>query len=477
VTTDGETVADAAIAPAAGDLEQLRRTFDGEIITPAGRGYDGARRLWNAIHDLRPALIVRPTKATEVATAIRFARDRGLEIAVRCGGHSAAGHSSCDGGLVVDLAAMRGVEVDASTSTARANGGSLLGELDVAAQAHGLVCPVGVVGHTGVAGLTLGGGVGRLQRQFGLTLDSVAAVEVVTADGRLVRASETEEPELFWGLRGAGWNFGIVTAIEFRLHPFGPRLNRGIRIYPATQAREVWTIFRDYALTAPDTVSLIFGIDRAGPTVAIPDALAGRPIVYIAYNHSGAGEDVEHDLAGLGAGPTPVSETSGSAPYLEVQTAHDLVLGFGRRSFLKGANADDIRPQALDELVDLVASSPGEGSFSATALGGAIGRVADDAMAYTGRAAAFDLSADSSWDDATLDDANRDWVRRAMAVVEPDFTLGRYANENADIGPDETRLIYGEGKLARLAGLKRAWDSDNVFHRNHNIAPGSEDPA
>ena len=464
-------MADALAPLQPADLDQLRRTFRGEVITPNAQSYDEARRLWNAVHDLRPAVIVRPTNAGAVATAIRFGRDRGLEIAVRSGGHSPSGHSSVDDGLVIDLSAMRGVEVDPAARIARANGGALLGELDVAGQAHGLVCPVGVVGHTGVAGLTLGGGVGRLQRRFGLTLDSVAAVELVTADGRVVRASETEEPELFWGIRGAGWNFGIVTAFELRLHPFGGTLNRGVLMYPGDQAREVWPIFRDYALQAPDTVSLIFGIDRAGPTVEIPEALKGKPIVYVAYNHSGAAEHLERDIAGLRKGPAPVSQTGGPADYLEVQTAHDLVLGFGHRSFLLGANADDIRLDALDELVELVGGAPGEGTFSSTAMRGAIGRVPEDAMAYAGRDAAFDLSADSGWEDPALDDANRDWVRRAMAVVEPDFTLGRYANENADVGPEQTRLLYGDAKLARLAQLKRTWDPDNVYHLNHNVLP------
>lgn len=454
-----------------GHLHQLRRSFRGDIITPADTAYDEARRLWNAVFDRRPAALVRPTGAEDVGTAIRFARDRGLEIAVRSGGHSASGHSGTDGGLVIDLSAMRGVKVDVRTRTARVNGGALLGELDVAAQAHGLVCPIGVIGHTGVAGLTLGGGFGRLQRHFGLTIDNLAAAEVVTADGRLVRASETDEPELFWGIRGAGWNFGIVTAFMLRLHPFGPDLHRGLRLFPVAAAQDAWAVFRDYALGAPEAVSLIFGIGRAGSDA--PDGLAGQPIAYVAWNHSGAADAVERDTAGLLAGPKPTSATIGSQPYLDVQTAHDLLLGWGRRSYIKGLNADDVRPEALDELAELVAAAPGEGTFSVTAMGGSIARVAEEDTAYTGRAARFDLSADTNWDDPALDAANRDWVRQAMAVVEPDATIGRYANENSDAGPTETQLIYGDAKLRRLAELKRAWDPDNVFHLNHNVAPAS----
>ena len=370
---------------------------------------------------------------------------------------------------------MQGVVADPRTRTARANGGALLGELDIAAQAHGLVCPVGVVGHTGVAGLTLGGGVGRLQRHFGLTIDSLVAVELVTADGRLVRASASEEPELFWGLRGAGWNFGIATSFEFRLHEFGPDLHRGVLTYPASQVHELWERFREYAVRAPDAVSCIFGLDRAGADAGYADDMVGRPIVFVAWNHSGAAADVERDTAGLRSGPAPLTATIGSAPYLEVQTAHDLAFGWGSRSFIKSHNGDDVRPAALDALVELAADAPGEASFSITALGGAIGRVPEDATAYAGRAAAFDLSADSAWSDPALDAANVDWCRRAMAIVEPDRTLGAYANGNADTGPDESRRIYGDAKLARLAALKRAWDPGNAFHVNPNVAPAPAD--
>ena len=333
----------------------------------------------------------------------------------------------------------------------------------------------GVVGHTGVAGLTLGGGVGRLQRHFGLTIDNLTAVELVTADGRLVRATDAEEPDLFWGLRGAGWNFGIATAFEFRLHPFGPDLHRGVLTFPATQVQELWSRFREYALDAPDAVSCIFGLDRATADAGYADDMVGRPIVFFAWNHSGAAEDVEHDTAGLRTGPQPLTTTIGSEPYLEVQTAHDLAFDWGSRSFIKSHNADGIRPQALEQLVELLAE-PGEGTFSITALGGAIARVPEDATAYAGRAAAFDLSADASWADAADDQRSVDWCRRAMAIVEPDRTLGAYANGNSDAGPEETRRIYGDAKLERLAALKRAWDPDNVFHVNPNVAPAPPDP-
>jgi FAD/FMN-containing dehydrogenase len=458
--------ATAPLAPR--HIDQLRRAV-GEVITAEDASYDDARRLWNAIHDRRPAIIVKPSTATKVATAVRFARDHDLEIQVKSGGHSAAGLRGADGGIVIDLSAMRGVSVDPAAKSARANGGALLGELDVAAQEHGLVCPIGVVGHTGVAGLTLGGGVGRLQRHFGLTIDNLTAVELVTSDGRLVRASETEEPELFWGLRGAGWNFGIATAFEFRLHPFGPDLHRGVLTYPVTRVHELWERFRDYARTAPDAVSTIFGLDRATADGGYPEEMIGRPIAFLAWNHSGTLEDVEDDTAGLRA-PEPLTTAIGSAPYLDVQTAHDLAFAWGTRSYIKSRNVDDVGSDALDRIAALMAE-PGDGSFSITALGGAISRVSEDATAYAGRTAAFDVSADAGWSDAADDERNISWCRRVISIVEPEHPLGAYSNGNADAGPDESRWIYGDDKIARLAALKRVWDPDNAFHVNPNIAP------
>ncbi len=462
---------DAAAAPTPAQVDHLRTSFGGEVITPDHASYDDARRVWNAVFDRHPAFLVRPSNVADVAAAIRFGRETGLEIAVRSGGHSASGHSTCEGGLVIDLSKMRGVSVDPDARIARANGGALLGELDIAAQGHGLVCPVGVIGHTGVAGLTLGGGVGRLQRHFGLTIDNLRSVELVTADGRLIRASETEEPELFWGVRGAGANFGVVTSFELGLHEFGPLLHRGARIYPAGDVHEVWAIFREFSATAPDAASMILAIGMAQPASDYPDAVAGKPIVIVGYNHSGSVEAAERDMAPLSAGPTPVSVSGGSQPYLEVQVANDEAMGWGSRLFIGGGYANDVGPEVLDALVEHVTRAPGDSSFSITAQGGAIGRVAEDATAFTGRYAPFDVSADSAWTDPSLDDANAEWVRQGMAIFGPDMIPGRYANENSDFGPAETRAIYGDAKMARLEALKRAWDPDNVFHLNHNIVP------
>src|SRR2546422_1217673 len=259
--------------------------------------------------DRRPALVVRPTNVDDVIAAVRFGRERDLEIAIRGGGHSGLGHSTTDGGLVIDLGRMNEVSVDPARRLARTGGGALLGQLDIASQEHGLVCPVGVVGHTGVAGLTLGGGVGRLQRRFGLTIDHLRAVELVTADGRLVRASADEEPELFWGLRGAGANFGVATSLELELHPFGGTLHRGVHVHPASDIHQLWAVFREFAAAAPDTVAAIFTVALAEPAANYPDSAAGGPIVVIAYNHSGAEEDVERDIAPLLKGPKPASVT------------------------------------------------------------------------------------------------------------------------------------------------------------------------
>jgi FAD/FMN-containing dehydrogenase len=460
--------------PTGAQIDELHRSFAGEIITPDSAGYDDARRVWNAVFDRRPALIVRPTTVDDVVAAVRFGRERDLEIAVRAGGHSAVGHSTTDGGLVIDLARMNAVSVDPERRLARTGGGALLGQLDIAAQEHGLVCPVGVVGHTGVAGLTLGGGVGRLQRRFGMTIDNLRSVELVTADGRVVRASADEEPELFWGIRGAGANFGIVTSLELELHPFSGTLHRGVHVHPATDIQELWPLFREFAAAAPETIGAIFTVALAQPGAHNPPAVAGRPMIVISYNHSGDGEDVERDIAPLLAGPKPASVAPVSEPYLSAQRSSDLTLAWGSRTEILGGYVSDLSPAVLDAFVAQVEEVPGDSSISVSVLGGAIGRVADDAMAFTGRTAPFDVSPDTAWSDPALDEANAAWVRQAMKIVEPDLLPGRYINELSDAGPEVTRASYGHAKLERLQALKRAWDPTNVFRLNHNIEPSGD---
>jgi FAD/FMN-containing dehydrogenase len=330
---------------------------------------------------------------------------------------------------------------------------------------------VGVVGHTGVAGLTLGGGVGRLQRRFGLTIDSLRAVELVTAEGRHVRATAEDEPELFWGLRGASAKLGIATSLELELHPFAGTLHRGMHIHPATDIHELWPVFRAWSETAPDTIAAIFTVALAEPSSDYPDTVAGKPIVVISYNHSGAGDDVERDIAPLLAGPRPAKVTATNEAYLTAQRSADLSMAWGSRTAILGGYVADCSPAVLDAFVSHVEEVPGDASISVTVLGGAIARIDDDAAAFTGRAHAFDVSPDSAWSDPAMDDANLAWVQQAMQIVDAERLPGRYINELSEAGPEVTRASYGDAKLERLRALKRAWDPENTFRLNHNVEP------
>ena len=290
-----------------------------------------------------------------------------------------------------------------------------------------------------------------------------------------MRATADEEPELFWGLRGAGANFGIATSLEFELHPFSGTLHRGVHVHPATDIHEVWAdLPRRSRLAAPETIAAIFTVALAEPAADYPDSVAGRPIIVISYNHSGAGEDVERDIAPLLKGPAPASVTATSEPYLTPSARATSRSPGARGPSSSAATSRTVRRRSWTRSSPTSSRCPGDGSISVTALGGAIGRVPDDATAFTGRAVPFDVSPDSAWSDAALDEANAAWVREAMAIVEPDLLPGRYINELSDAGPEVTAPSYGDAKLERLRALKRAWDPTNVFHLNHNVAPSSD---
>ena len=446
-------------------LAALTERFAGEVILPGQPGYDAARVVWNGAIDRHPAIVVRPRDNADVATALRFARERELEIAVRSGGHSIPGLSTCDDGIVIDLSRMRGVEVDPERRVARANGGALLAELDDEAQAFGLVCPVGVVSHTGVAGLTLGGGMGRLQRRFGLTIDNLRAVELVTADGRLVRASDDENADLFWGLRGAGANFGIATAFEFRLHPLERPVTHGTVLHPIERAGELAALFRETLERGPDELWLGFYLRNALEA-------GGRPVASVSALHCGPPREAERDLAALRAFGPPLEDSLEVKPYLVSQHMADETMEWGHRFYMKSA----FLPALPDELVEIGVEHahripPGaEGEFSVWTWGRAIAEVAEDATAFTGRDAGFWLAAEAQWDDPALDEACREWARGVVAGATPFAMPGRYVNDVAE-AKEDGRAIYGDAKYERLVGLKRAWDPDNVFRLNQNVPP------
>jgi FAD/FMN-containing dehydrogenase len=413
--------------------------------------------------DRHPALIVRPSGPDDVVTAIRYAREEGLPLAVRGGGHSVPGLSTCDGGIVIDLRRIGDVEVDLATQTATAGGGALLGRLDEASLAVGLVCPVGVVSHTGVAGLTLGGGMGRLQRKLGLTIDSLLEVELVTADGRLVRASADENPELFWGLRGAGPNFGVATSFRFRLHPFDGTVTHGNVVHPIERAHEVADLYRDLVENGPPELwlSLALGLDD------------GRPVASISVLHPGSADAAERDLAELRRFGPPLVDSIESKTFLTTQVMADESLGWGHRFSMKSAFLASLPDEAITEAVDHVDRIPPgtQGEVSFIAWGGAIAEVAEDAAAFSGRDAAVWAAAEIVWDDPDLDGASRDWARTVIGNYDRFASSGRYVNDVAEVGADVARSVYGDAKYDRLVALKREWDPDNVFRLNQNVRP------
>ena len=439
----------------------MRERFAGKIIEPGDEGYHQARIVWNAIVDRRPALIVRPTSVDDVISAIQFAHDKGLVVAVRGGAHSVAGFSTCDGGMVIDLSGMREVSVDPNRKRATAQGGAHLSQLDKAAQAHGLVCPVGVVGHTGVAGLTLGGGMGRLQRKLGLTIDSLVSVDLVTADGNLLHASEEENPDLFWGLRGAGANFGVATSFEFRLHPFGGTIYQGMVAFPMERSLEVAEHVREFVATHGD-VHIALAFTKF-------EELGSQPVFAVGSTHAGSVDEAERDLR-VFRELRPLVDTFGAKPYLEVQRMADESSGWGQRFYTKAGFLAELSDEVVGLCAGLAESIPPGAELSLWAQGGAIGRVSDDAMAYTGRNAPFNISAELAWT-APVDDEERiAWGRAAIAKVKPFMATGRYVNDVAEAGTDGAQ-IYGDAKYERLVALKRRYDPDNFFRLNQNIKP------
>jgi len=438
-------------------LTTVRRShFDGQVLAPGTRGYDSARSVWNAMIDHRPKLIVRCASAGDVVTAVRTAREYDLEIGVRCGGHNIAGLAVPHGGLMIDLTTLGRVTVDPVTRRARVQGGAMLGALDRAAQSFGLATTAGNVSHTGVGGLTLGGGMGWLARQHGLTCDNVVSCTVITANGDVVRTSADEHPDLFWGLRGGGGNFGIVVEFEFRLHPVGTRALAVELTFPLDRAAAALRGWRDLAEGAAREATLT--ADFFGDTATLGYVWVGDPQ---------AGQAMLPALRSVGV---PDGEVVRELSYIELQTRDDDIEGHAYRRYWKGHYLPELPDAAIEKLVDRDPADTTVPGASLQAYGGAIADVDDDATAFSHRRIRFEYVAAAKWSDPGEDSLRMGSARRAAAKLDP-FASGAYVNALSDEGASGVRRAYSEAKRARLTAVKDAYDPDNVFHLNHNIAP------
>jgi len=443
--------------------------FGGELILPGGDAYDRNRAVWNGIVDRRPAAILRCASPGDVVAAVRFARESGLEIAVKCGGHSVLGLSVPNGGVMIDLSPMSAVRVDPVERKAWVGGGSLLRNLDLAAQEHGLATTAGNVSHTGVGGLTLGGGMGWLARQFGLACDNVEAFTVVTADGRIVRASESENPDLFWGLRGGGGNFGIVTEFEFRLQQVSGRALVVDLVFDPAKARDALLGWRDLLPDAP----------RAATLTASATTSGDRPVVSVGYVWVGEVDQGLAYLSTLRELGTPAAELVKEMSYVELQSVGDDPNGHGRRRYSKGHYLTELSDSAIDAFLarglPTIGTDPDwsrvpNGGFQA--YGGAIADVEDDDSAFSHRRTLVEFGCGTTWMDPD-EDGERIFAARDYGAALQPFANGVYVNALGDEGQDGVRRAYPADKLARLAELKRRYDPDNALHLNQNIRPAA----
>ncbi len=455
------------------DLELLRGSLRGPVIGPDDEGYDAVRAIWNGAIDRRPACVARCTGVADVVAAVRFARERGLLVAVRSGGHGVGGHALCDGGLVIDLSPMKGIRVDPAARTARAEAGVLWGELDRETQLHGLATVGGIVTHTGIAGLTLGGGIGWLMRKHGATVDNLLSVDLVTAEGELLTASGDENPDLFWGIRGGGGNFGVVTSFEYRLHPVGPTVLAGPIFHPFGDAREVLAFYREFIATAPDELTTIFELSVAPPLPFLPEDMHGKPIVMVGACYAGAPEDGIDVVRPLKEFGTPTADLLEPKPYLALQSMFDPFVPHGWHRYWKSVELPPLTDDAIDTLVDHSSAPTSPKAYTIVfQLGGALARVGEDETAFSQRGTAHNVNINAVW---TEDDPEGErhvaWARDFFDAMQAHAGGRVYVNFLGEEGGSRVRQAYGARNYERLVELKRAYDPTNFFRLNQNIEP------
>jgi FAD/FMN-containing dehydrogenase len=456
------------------DIEAFEKGLNGALLFPGSAAYEDARRLWNGMIDKRPALIARCTATSDVMTAVNFARERNLPLAVRGGGHNIAGNAICDDGLVIDLTGMKAVNVDPAGRRASVGGGALLADFDAAAQVHGLGVPLGINSTTGVGGLALGGGFGWLSRKFGLTIDSLEWAEVVTAAGEAVRASASEHADLFWAIRGGGGNFGVVTRFGFRLHQVGPDLLSGLIVYPLAEASAVLRRYRDFASKAPDELSVWTLMRMAPPLPFLPEETHGKGIVALALLYAGdpaQGAKLIEPLRGFG---TVLGEHVGVQPYVAWQRAFDPLLAPGARNYWKSHNFLGLEDGLFDALLKHAVALPSpQCEILFAAIGGAASRPSPDSSAYAQRDARFVMNVHGRWEDPALDGECMAWARNVFKSAEPFATGGVYVNFMTEDEGNRVKAAYGRN-YERLAQVKSIYDPENLFRGNQNIKPVME---
>jgi FAD/FMN-containing dehydrogenase len=455
-------------------VEKLGTNFAGELIQSNDTRYETARQIWNGHVQRRPALVARCRGVADVMAVVRFCREHDLPASVRGGGHAVAGHAICDGGVVIDLSAMTGSRVDPLARTIQVQGGCLNAHLDREGQAFGLAATGGIVSHTGIGGLTLGGGLGHLMRKFGLAIDGLRSCDVVTADGDFVVASEQEHPELFWALRGGGGNFGIVTSFTFELHPLGPIVLAGMVAWAMDEAPEILRLLREYMAEAPDEVGMMANLRLAPSLPVVPEDLWGKPIVALIATYSGPADEGRDALAPIRKFRTPAFDAVTLKPYVAHQKMFDAAYPHGRHYYWKAHKLGPLTDEVIDVVVDQAAqvTSP----FSAVPIfcfGGAVARVPEESTAFPYRDASHDLNIVASWLPEEVGGADRhiDWVRRMFHALEP-YSRGVYVNFTSDDAGERVRAAYTDQQWTRLTSLKAKYDPTNFFRMNANIPAG-----
>src|SRR6266498_5985096 len=452
-------------------FNELAASFRGPLVRPSDPTYDWDRNIWNGSIDRHPALIARCAGVADVMAAVRFARRTGLRVAVRGGGHSFPGQSTCDGGIVIDLSLMRGIRVDPEARTARAQPGVLLGELDHETQAFGLAVPAGIVTHTGLAGLTLGGGIGWLMRKYGLTVDQLLSVDLITADAEFVKASESENPDLFWGVRGAGGNFGIVTEFEFRLNPVGPIVLAGPIFWPMEASPTVLRFYRDWITDVPEELTTIVVHRMMPPRPVIPPDLHGKPVVTVICCYAGPVEEGEKVIRPMKEFGSPILDLCTPKPFTAHQAMFDPSFPQGWWYYFRSCDIAELG----DEVIDIIAERATQMTSPLTAfpifqLGGAISHVGENETAFNGRGSGHTININATTATREGFDEEREWSKGLWSALKP-YHTSVYVNFLMEEGEERIRQAYGTDSYDRLKALKRRYDPDNFFRLNQNIPP------